>query len=49
VPVERGKFRFPLMSKNDQIEIEIVNDSFLPCHFLSAEWEGFFILRSKRL
>lgn len=49
VPIERGKFRFPIMAKNDQVEIEIVSDSFLPCHFLSAEWEGFFILRSKRL
>jgi hypothetical protein len=49
VSIERGKFRFPLMGRNDQIEITLVNDTYLPCYFLSAEWEGFFTIRSKRL
>lgn len=49
VPVERGKFRFALMGRNDQLTIKIVNDTYLPCHFLSGEWEGYFILRSKRI
>lgn len=49
VPVERGKFRFALMGRNDQMTIKIVNDTHLPCHFLSGEWEGYFILRSKRI
>lgn len=49
VLVEGGKFKFPLMARNDQIEITLINDSYLPCYFLSAEWEGFFTLRSKRL
>lgn len=49
VPVERGKFRFALMGRNDQMSIKIINDTHLPCHFLSGEWEGYFILRSKRI
>ena len=49
VVVEGGRFKFPLMGRNDQIEITLINDSYLPCYFLSAEWEGFFTLRSKRL
>lgn len=49
IPVERGKFRFALMGRNDQLTIEIINDTHLPCHFLSGEWEGYFILRSKRI
>lgn len=49
VPVERGKFRFALMGRNDQLAIKIINDTHLPCHFLSGEWEGYFILRSKRI
>lgn len=49
VVVGSGKFKFPLMGRNDQIEIVLINDSYLPCYFLSAEWEGFFTLRSKRL
>lgn len=49
VPIESGKFRFALMGRNDELKIKLVNDSFLPSHFLSGEWEGFFILRSKRV
>lgn len=49
VSIEDGKFRFALMGRNDELKIKLVNDSFLPSHFLSGEWEGFFILRSKRM
>ena len=44
-----GDFKFPVLSRNTNVEIELQSDSFLPCHFLSAEWEGLFSLRSKRL
>jgi hypothetical protein len=44
-----GTFHFPVLSKNDRVTIELESDSFLPCHFLSAEWEGFYSIRSKRL
>jgi hypothetical protein len=44
-----GTFRFPLQSKNDRLKIEIKTDSFLPCAFQSAEWEGFYNIRSKRI
>jgi hypothetical protein len=37
------------MSRNTQVDIEIVNPSFLPSYFLSAEWEGFYTRRSERL
>lgn len=49
IPVSNGTFKFPVMSKNDQVEVEIVSDSFLPCHFISGEWEGMYTIRSKRL
>lgn len=49
VAIEAGRFPFPLMSKNDLVTIEIVNDTFLPCAFLSAEWEAMYVIRSKRL
>lgn len=49
ISVEDGTFRFPVMSKNDQVIIELANDTFLPSYFLSAEWEAFFAIRSKRL
>lgn len=49
VPIEAGKFKFPLMGHNTKLTIKLINDSYLPSHFLSSEWEGFYVLRSKRL
>jgi hypothetical protein len=49
MPLEDGNFRFPIMSKNDQVTVDLVNDSFLPSKFLSAEWEALYTIRSKRL
>ena len=48
VSLESGQFQFPVMSKNDQVKIEIVNDTFLPCAFTSGEVEGRFIMRTQR-
>lgn len=44
-----SQFQFPVASKNDQVRIELVNDSPLPCAFLSAEWEAFYTIRSRRM
>ncbi len=49
VPIADGKVRFPVMAKNDQVSIDLVNDNFFPCAFLSAEWEAFYTSRSSRL
>ncbi len=48
IPLENGTYMFPVQSKNDQVTIDLVNDTFLPCHFLSAEWEALFASRSRR-
>ncbi|WP_067516906.1 hypothetical protein [Endozoicomonas ascidiicola] len=49
VPIEEGDFTFPVASKNDTVTMEIVNDTYLPCFFLSAEWEAFYSIRSQRI
>ena len=49
VSLESGQFTFPIAAKNDLVEIEIINDTFLPSFFLSAEWEAFYSIRSKRI
>ena len=49
VSIEQGRYKWPIMEKNDQVVIELINDTYLPCHFLSAEWEADYTLRSKRL
>lgn len=49
VPLEDGIFNFPVMSRNDQVTVDLVNNTFLPCHFLSAEWEALYTTRSRRV
>lgn len=42
-------FRFPVYSKNDQVTIKLVNDSYLPCNALSLDWEALYAVRSRRV
>jgi hypothetical protein len=44
-----GSFRAPVMSKNTEAKIELFSDSPLPCRVQSAEWEGWYHSRAKRL
>lgn len=44
-----GTFRFPVQSKNDRVDIQVTSDSYLPCAFQNAEWEGFYHIRSRRI
>ena len=45
IPVESGTFLIPVISKNEDIDISITNDSYLPCCFVSMEWIGDFTIR----
>ncbi|MBX6334125.1 hypothetical protein IRY61_02155 [Candidatus Saccharibacteria bacterium] len=49
VALGRGRFSFPLIGHNESLTVALVNDTYLPSYFLSAEWEGFFTIRSRRL
>ena len=49
VPVESGSFRFPVYGKNDEMIMEIQNDTHLPSYFQSAEVEATFNARSQRV
>jgi hypothetical protein len=49
VPLEKGTFKFPVLSQNDKVDITLSNDSYLPSWFLASEWEGYLTTRSKRL
>lgn len=48
VPVVTGNFNVPILANAQGTKVSIINDSFLPCVFQAAEWEGFFVLRSAR-
>lgn len=47
--LESGRFRAPVYAQNGEVEIAIEADGYLPVVVSSAEWEGRFILRSKRI
>jgi hypothetical protein len=49
IPIASGRFKFPVMARNDQFTITVETDSHLPVSLISAEWEGTFSIRSKRL
>jgi hypothetical protein len=47
--LEDGKSKFPVLALNADATIEIINDTFLPMHILSADVEAFFVVRNQRL
>ena len=49
VAISTGTYRFHVLGNSKNVNIELRSDSHLPCAFQSAEWEGFFVLRSRRL
>lgn len=48
LPIESGEFSFGVMSKADQVTVEVQNDSPLPSNLLSLEWEATYTSRSTR-
>lgn len=49
IAIGSGVHKFPLMSENKQLTIEIINDTFLPSNLLNALWEGLYTRRSGRI
>jgi len=47
--LQDGSFRFPIMSKNEGLSIQIVNDSPFPSGLMTADWEGFYVARAQRV
>ena len=45
VTVSNGTFLIPIISKNEEVTIQVKNDSYLPSCFLSLEWLGDFNIR----
>ena len=49
INLDTGTFKVPIMSKSDRVNIDIKNNTFLPTRLASAEYEGVFHIRSRRL
>lgn len=45
IPISDGIFKVPLISRNEDIDINIINDSYLPSTFISYDWIGDFTAR----
>ena len=45
--ISTGRFQVPVISRNTTVDISIENSSPLPCSFLSADWEGMYVKRSR--
>ena len=46
--IDSGTYQFGVVGNSDT-KIELTSTSHLPCTFQSAEWEGFYVIRSRRL
>ena len=49
INLDTGTFKVPIMSKSDRVDIDIKNNTFLPTRLASAEYEGTFHVRSRRI
>ena len=47
--LESGDFRFPIKADASRVKIELINDTFLPSVFNSAEWEGCYVSKARRI
>lgn len=45
--VSTGRFQVPVVTRNTSVDITLENISPLPCSFLSADWEGMYVKRSR--
>jgi hypothetical protein len=47
-PLKDGTFKFPIMAKNDEVEINLINDSPFPSALVSMDFEGYYQNRATR-
>jgi hypothetical protein len=46
--ISDGKFKFAVYGLNDEVRVQLLNDTFLPCSFLNAEFECLYKTRTRR-
>lgn len=49
LPIVSGSFRFPVLSEASNVSVKLQSSTFHPAKFQSAEWEGTFHLRNRRI
>ena len=46
IPFETGSFKKLILSDAKDLKIELISDSYLPCAFTGADWEGNYVVRT---
>lgn len=49
IELDTGNTKFPILAQNTAVTVELNSDAPLPCAFLSADWEGMYVKRSKSM
>ncbi|SMG43226.1 phage nozzle protein [Paraburkholderia susongensis] len=47
--IESGTFKFPVMTANEGVRIEVINDTYMPSTLQSAGWDGEFVTFGRRM
>ncbi|MDG9422955.1 hypothetical protein OLF92_10755, partial [Streptococcus pneumoniae] len=47
--IDTRQFSCAVASKNDEVTIDLVNDTPGPSIFIGAAWDGFFVNRARRI
>ncbi len=48
-PVRDDVFKVPILAKNDQVVVQVVNDSYLPVRLTSAEWTALYVSKEQKI
>lgn len=49
IGLKTGAFTFSVLSKNTDVTIDLINDTFLPSTILSADWQGVYSTKGTRV
>lgn len=49
ISLESGRFKFPVMSRNDAVKIEVINDGYLASNFVSVDYVADFTPIGRRI
>jgi|TARA_R110002074_G_scaffold7552_5_gene32103 hypothetical protein len=46
IPFETGSFKKLILADSKDLKLELISDSYLPCAFTGADWEGNYVVRT---
>ena len=49
VALSDGDFTFSVQSENDKLTVSLKNNTHLPCNFINASWQGYYVTATERV